>query len=53
LQKYDEALKAAQEAAVAAKKAKDTDAIKQADQMEETVKANIQDQQNRMQQMKR
>lgn len=47
LQKFDEALKAAHEAFLSATKANATDAIKQAQKMEETIKANIQDLENR------
>ena len=52
LQKFNEALKAAHEAGLAAAKVNATDAIKQAQKMEETIKANIQDIENRKQQMK-
>jgi len=50
LQKFDEALKGAHEAAVAAKKINATDAIKQAEKMEDAIKANILDLQNHKQQ---
>jgi len=50
LQKYDEALKGAKEAAIAARKVNATDAIKQADKMEEAIKASILDLENRKQQ---
>jgi hypothetical protein len=52
LQKYDEALKAAQAAADAARKINATEAIKQAELQEKSIKANIEDIQNRQQQMK-
>ncbi|HZL44675.1 MAG TPA: hypothetical protein VFC28_00480, partial [Opitutaceae bacterium] len=50
LQKFDEALKGAHEAAAAAKKINATDAIKQAEKMEDAIKANILDLQNHKQQ---
>jgi len=53
LQKYDEALKGAREALAAATKIGATDAINQAVQMEATIKANLQDIENRKLQMKR
>lgn len=52
LQKFDEALKAAHEAGVAAKNAGATDAIKQAEKMVDTIKANVQDLENRKLQLK-
>lgn len=52
LQKFDEALKAAHDARDAAEKAHAADAQKQAERLDETIKANVQDIQNRMQQMK-
>jgi len=53
LQKFDEALKGAQEAAVAAKKVNATDAVKQAEKMEEAIKASVLDLENRRQQTQR
>ena len=53
LQRFDEALKGAQEAAVAAKKINATDAVKQAEKMEEAIKASVLDLENRRQQTQR
>jgi hypothetical protein len=53
LQKYDEAKKGAREALAAATKIGATDAIKQAEQMEVTIDANLHDIENRKLQMKR
>ncbi len=53
LKKFDEALKAAGEAAEAAKKIGALDAVKQASKLEEAIKANIQDTESRKQQMQR
>jgi len=52
LQKYDEALKAAREAVQAAKKIGAADAVKQAEQMVDTIAANKQDLENRKLQLK-
>jgi hypothetical protein len=52
LQKYDEALKATQAAADAARKINANEAIRQAELQEKSIKANIEDIQNRKQQMK-
>jgi hypothetical protein len=52
LQKFDEALKAANAAAVAAQKDNATDAVHTATKIEATIKANIQDIENRKLQMK-
>lgn len=51
LQKFDDALKGAHEAAAAAKKINATDAIKQAEKMEAAIKASLLDLQNRQQQL--
>jgi hypothetical protein len=53
LQKFDEALKGADEAEAAAKKANAPEAVKQAATIREAVRGNLQDRANRTQQMHR
>jgi hypothetical protein len=52
-QKYDEALKAAVDAAAAAKLANAPDAVKQAQKLQDAIKGSMQELENRKSQMQR